>query len=236
MAQTTERVMTTDKTLKRRVRARMTETGERYAAAHSQVVRKRDRVSAAAERLAAPDDRPSDAAIEAATGQGWEAWFGELDAWGGREHTHPATAAHLTGERGVPGWWAQSITVYYQRSRGLRLKHQQAHGFTVSASKTIASPIRTAFEAFTDDARRGAWLSDGTATLRTSRPDHAVAWTARFDWDGGPSRLLVTFEDKGPSKVTVTVSHERIPDADEAESAKSAWRRRLVALKAYLEG
>lgn len=227
--------MTTDKTLKRRVRARMAQTGERYAAARDQVVRKRDRVSAASQRLAVPDGRPSDEAIESATGKGWEAWFAELDAWGARERTHTATAAHLTGARGVPGWWAQSITVYYQRSRGLRLKHQQTHGFTVSVSRTISAPVRTVFEAFTDDARRATWLTDGTATLRSSRPDHAVAWTARLDWEGGPSRLLVTFEDKGPTKTTVTVSHERLPDPDDAETAKAAWRERLSALKASLE-
>ena len=41
--------------------------------------------------------------------------------------------------------------------------------------------------------------------------------------------------DKGPAKTTVTVSHERLPDPDEAEAAKVAWRQRLGSLKAYLE-
>ena len=227
--------MTTDKTLKRRVRERMTATGERYAAARSQVVRKRDRITAATQRLSTVDERPSEETLVAATGQGWDAWFTVLDGWGGTERTHTATATHLREDLGVPGWWAQSITVSYQRARGLRLKHQQADGFTVSASRTVAVPIATVFEAFTDARRRRAWLSDGTATLRTSRRDHPVAWTARLDWEGGPSRLLVTFEDKGPAKTTVTVSHERLQDPDAAEAAKLAWRQRLGGLKAYLE-
>ena len=227
--------MTTDKTLKRRVRERMTETGERYAAARSQVVRKRDRIAAASQRLSTQDDRPSDEALASATGKGWDAWFGTLDEWGAIGRTHTATAAHLRDDLGVPGWWAQSITVSYQRARGLRLKHQQADGFTVSASRTVAVPIASAFEAFTDARRQRAWLTDGRARLRTSRRDHPVAWTARLDWDDGRSRLLVTFEDKGPDKTTVTVSHERLPDPDEAEAAKLAWRRRLSALKSFLE-
>jgi uncharacterized protein YndB with AHSA1/START domain len=213
----------------------MAQTGERYAAARSQVVRKRDRITAATERLSTDDDRPADEALVAATGKAWDDWFAILDAWGGRDHTHTQTATHLRDDLGVPGWWAQSITVSYQRTRGLRLKHQQADGFTVSVSRTVAVPIPSAFEAFTEARRRTVWLTDGTARLRTSRSDHPATWTARFDWEGGPSRLLVTFQDKGRTKTTVTVTHERLPDADAAESAKPAWRARLGALKAYLE-
>jgi uncharacterized protein YndB with AHSA1/START domain len=227
--------MTTDKTLKRRVRERMAETGERYAAARSQVIRKRDRITAATERLSADEDRPSDEAVVAATGKAWDAWFASLDAWGAGTRTHTQTATHLREDLGVPGWWAQSITVSYQRARGLRLKHQHADGFTVSASRTVGVPIADAFDAFTQPRRRDLWLTDGTARLRTSRLDHPVAWTARFDWGDGPSRLLVTFEDKGPAKTTLTVTHERLADPDEAEEAKLAWRQRLGSLKAYLE-
>ncbi len=227
--------MTTDKTLKRRVRERMAQTGERYAAARSQVVRKRDRIGAATQRLSTDEDRPSDEALVAATGKAWDDWFATLDGWGATARTHTQTATHLREDLDVPGWWAQSITVSYQRARGLGLKHQQADGFTVSVSRTVGVPIAEAFEAFTDARRRKAWLTDGTARLRTSRRDHPVAWTARLDWEAGPSRLLVTFEDKGPAKTTVTVSHERLPDPDEAEAAKLAWRERLGTLKAYLE-
>jgi hypothetical protein len=31
------------------------------------------------------------------------------------------------------------------------------------------------------------------------------------------------------------VSHERLPDADAAESAKIAWKERLAALKSVME-
>jgi hypothetical protein len=227
--------MTTDKTLKRRVRGRMAETGERYAAARSQVIRKRDRITAATERLAMDEARPSDEAVLAATGTSWDAWFTSLDTWGATGRTHTQTATHLREDLGVDGWWAQSITVSYQRARGMRLKHQQADGFTVSASRTIAVPMADAFEAFTDARRRKAWLTDGAARLRTSRRDHPVTWTARLDWEAGPSRLLVSFQHKGPAKTTVTVSHERLADPDAAEAAKLAWRQRLGAFKAHLE-
>ncbi|HLU33566.1 MAG TPA: hypothetical protein VKZ74_06050 [Natronosporangium sp.] len=222
--------MTSEKSFKRRVRERMTKTGESYAAARTQVVRKRDRVRAAQSRLVVPDERPSDERVEAATGRRWDAWFAILDRWGGRGRTHKQTAAFLMGEHAVPGWWAQTITVWYQRDRGLRLKHQQADGFSVYASKTIAAPVTAVFEAFVHPRRREQWLGDADLSLRTSQPDR----TARFDWGDGSTRVNVFFEAKGEAKTTVSVAHERLPDADEAETAKAAWRSRLADLKSFL--
>jgi hypothetical protein len=131
----------------------------------------------------------------------------------------------------VPGWWAQSITVWYERARGMRLKHQQADGFTIYASRTIAVPIDVLFDAFVNPRSRRKLLTDGTMTLRTSQPGH----TARFDWGDGSTRVTVSFDRKGPSKSAVAVAHERLPDADEAETTKLSWRERLADLKSFLE-
>ena len=87
------------------------------------------------------------------------------------------------------------------------------------------------FEAFVDDVRRKEWLTDGSMSLRTAQAGR----TARFDWEDGSTRVNVGFTEKGPSKSSVAVAHERLPDADEAETAKARWRARLVDLKAFLE-
>ncbi|HLT12204.1 MAG TPA: hypothetical protein VK028_15605 [Micromonosporaceae bacterium] len=47
--------------------------------------------------------------------------------------------------------------------------------------------------------------------------------------------MNVSFEARGPKKTTVAVAHERLPDPDEAEAAKVAWRERLAGLKSFLE-
>jgi hypothetical protein len=244
---TKERVMTREKSFKRRVRARMSKTGERYAAARGQVADKREQARAARSRLAATDDRPSDDRpsddrpsddrpsddkVKAATGRAWEAWFSTLDRWGARNRKHAETVTFLVDRHGVPGWWAQSITVWYQRARGMRLKHQQADGFTVSASKTIAVPVDSLFDAFVNPRSRRKWLTDGTMSLRTSQPGR----TARFDWEEGSTRVNVSFVDKGSAKATVAVAHERLPDPGEAEAAKASWRQRLADLESFLEG
>jgi hypothetical protein len=223
--------VTKERTFKRRVRERMAKTGESYASARSQAVHKRDRVEAARTRLADTADRPTDEKVEEATGRRWEAWFSLLDRWGARGRKHGETVAFLMEERDVPSWWAQSVTVWYERARGLRLKHQQADGFTIYASRTVAVPLAVLFDAFVNARTRRRWLTDGTMSLRTSQPGR----TARFDWGDGATRVSVTFEEKGAAKATVAVAHERLQDPDEAETAKAAWRARLVGLKSFLE-
>ena len=223
--------MTEDKSFKRRVRERMSKTGESYATARSHVAEKRDRNRAARSRLAAPDDRVSDAAIQKSTGKTWDEWFPILDAWGARAKTHTEIARYVSSEHGVPGWWSQSVTVAYEQARGMRLKYERPDGFSVTASKTVAVPVEVLFDAFVDDVRRKEWLNDGAMSLRTAQPGR----TARFDWEDGSTRVNVGFTEKGPTKSTVAVAHERLPDADEAETAKAGWRARLIALKAFLE-
>jgi len=113
----------------------------------------------------------------------------------------------------------------------MRLKYERPDGFSVTASKTIAVPVDVLFDAFVDDVRRKEWLTDGSMSLRTAQPGR----TARFDWEDGSTRVNVGFTDKDPTKSSVAVAHERLPDADEAEIAKVAWRARLIDLKAWLE-
>ena len=223
--------MTTQKLFKRRVRERMSKTGESYAAARLHVAPARDRVETIRKGLASARELASDEKLTEATGYDWDAWLSVLDRWGARDRKHREIAEYLIAEHAVPSWWVQAITTGYERARGLRLKHQQPNGFTVYASKTVGVPIEALFEAFVADDRRREWLADGSMSLRTSQPDKV----ARFDWGDGPTRILITFEEKGPSKATAYVSHERLPDAGAAEAAKAAWKQRLAALKSTLE-
>jgi len=223
--------MPTQKLFKRRVRERMTKTGESYTAAREHVAPARDRLETDRSRLASAKELASDEKLTQATGRDWEAWLSILDRWGAGERKHRDIADHLIGEHSVPGWWAQAITTGYERARGKRAKHQQPDGFTVYASKTVGVPLGDLFAAFTDDATRERWLADGSMSLRTAQPGKV----ARFDWDGGPTRILVTFEAKGAARSTAYVAHEKLPDTPAADAAKAAWKRRVAALKSFLE-
>jgi Domain of unknown function (DUF4287) len=215
--------MTTQQSFKRRIRARMDKTGESYTAARAQLL---------------PDPEPeyeprmSDEKVQAATGRVWRDWFERLDEWGAIEREHKDIATWLNAEHGVAGWWAQTVTVEYERARGLRPFRGDRDGtHNVSASKTVDVPAERLFEAWSDPELRARWLGDHELHERTSTPPK----TARYDWMDGSTRVIVGFEAIAESKSRVAVSHERLPDEDEAARLKALWRERLAALKAQLE-
>ena len=220
--------MTTQKTFKHRVRARMAKTGESYTAARRMLIAAGDRP--AAEQPFEP--WIAEAKMVEATGRGWQQWFALMDDWGATSRSHTEMARWLVEEHGVPGWWAQSVTVGYERARGLRQPGQRADGgWTVNATKTVAVPVRQLFGAFEDEAVRDRWLPGAELRRRTATAPR----NARYDWEDGTTRLVVGFEDLGPGKSRVALQHEKLPDAETSEEMKAWWRDRLGALKSVLE-
>jgi uncharacterized protein YndB with AHSA1/START domain len=221
--------MTRQKTFKRRVRERMTKTGESYTAARRMLIAKGDRPDTTIPQFEPP---VAEERVAAATGRGWQAWFEALDRWGAASRSHTEIARWLREEQRVDGWYSQSIAVGYERARGLRAPGERPDGFAVGASKTIAVPVERLFEAFTDDAVRERWLPGAKLRVRTATAPR----TARYDWEDGSTRVIVGFDDLGEAKSRVALSHERLPDADSADEMKAWWRERLTALKSQLEG
>ena len=155
-----------------------------------------------------------------------------LDEWGAVDQPHREIAGWLRDEHAVPGWDAQSITVSYERARGLRAVGEHADGFAITASKTVAVPVERLFDAFLDPSLRERWLPEGKLRERTAtRPK-----SARFDWDDDETRVIVGFEAKGDAKSVVDLEHARLPNAAEAEQMKAFWRERVATLKEVLEG
>ena len=222
--------MPSQKTFKRRVRARAEKTGESYTTARAHLIRRAD--AGAALPAGDPTELPtSDDAVLRGTGHAWAHWFGVLDAWGAKERRHPEIARWLREEHAVDGWWAQSITVGYERARGMRGKHEIGSGFAVSVSRTVSVPVDLLRAAVADAAPRRRWLPD--VALRR-RPTRAVT-SARFDWPEPPSIVVAHFAARGDAKSTLTVAHERLPDEAAADRFKAYWRERLSALKELLE-
>ena len=166
-----------------------------------------------------------------ATGKNWDEWLELLDQAGAIKRTHTEIARWLTEEQGVPGWWAQSITVGYERARGLREPGQRTDGWTVTASKTVDVPIEKLFEAFEKESVRQQWLPEVELHLRTA----TAPVSARYDWGDGTTRLIVGFEAINPIKSRVALEHEKLPDGEVAERMKVWWRERVQALKELLE-
>jgi hypothetical protein len=222
--------MTRQRSFKRLVRARMEKTGESYTAARAAL-------------LSPPPDEPkpagrrvlatSDENIRARTGRGWEEWFDLLDDSGAAERTHRDIARWVAEQQGLTplSWNVQAVVGSYERARGGRAVGQHADGFRANVSKTVAVSVERLYDAFLDGSVRDRWLPDGKLQERTaSRPK-----SARFDWADGPSRVHVTFMDKGPDKSTAAISHERLANAAERERMKAYWRERTAALQQEVE-
>lgn len=218
--------MTRQRSFKRIVRARMAKTGESYTAARSTIL-----AAAGADEAEETVMPQSDSTLRERTGEGWEHWLAVLDDWGASGRDHTEIARHLREDLEVDGWWAQTITVGYERARGMRAVGENAHGFTANASRTINVPVETLFDAFMDESMREQWLGDAELDVRTATRPKGV----RFNWGGGPTRVIVGFEVKDEAKSVVALSHERLRDSTEAERMKGMWRSALTALKTHLE-
>ncbi|WP_430501573.1 hypothetical protein ACQRWP_08405 [Micromonospora trifolii] len=236
--------MTTQRSFKARVRARMEKTGESYTTARRHLIKTVEPTTASiaasppapteptATAAAAQTERIADDLISARTGRGWAEWFALLDAASATEWTHTRIARHLATEHEVPGWWAQTITVGYEQARGLRAPGQRrGGGFEASASRTVAVPALRLFEAFADETARARWLPDVEVRVRTATAPRSF----RADWAGGPTRIVVGIDAVGESKARVNVLHEKLTAAEQAAELKVYWRDRLAALKALLE-
>ena len=232
--------MTVQKSFKQRVRARMTKTGERYAAARRNLLAPAPAESPAetpaaeAVPAAAPVDLGmSSEALARRTGKGWDEWLALLDAWGAASRKHPEIASYLRDDLGVDGWWAQGITVGYERARGMRAFGQLVDGFSATASKTVGVPVERLHEAFVNPEVRRRWLPDAELAISSATPK---AVHAAWPHEGAPNaRVDAGLTAKGPSKSSVAVQVRRLPDAEASERAKAYWRERLAALAALLE-
>ena len=219
--------MTESKHLKRRVRERMAKTGERYAAARAQVIARREPEPEPVEpaATAAPEagPGPSGEAVLAATGRELRDWFALLDEHAATGWGHTRIARWLREEQGVDGWWAQSVTVSYERARGLREVHETARGFEAVASRTFALGAAELFGALHER------LTAEAVGLRTATPPRS----ARYDLPEG--RMHMTVDAKGEGKATVTLIHHKLDDGDAVARHKARWRAWLSEAKAELE-
>jgi hypothetical protein len=212
--------MTVQKSFKRLVRTRMEKTGESYTAARASLLAAVEQPAVEPPALATSDEE-----IRRRTGRGWEEWFDLLDEWGAPDRRHREKARWLAEQQGADplAWNVQAVVSSYERARGLREVGEKDDGtFSISATRTVAVPVERLYDAFPADG-----LRERTATRPRS---------ARFDWGDNGSRLAVAFTAKGDTKSAVSVQHERLGSAAEAERMKAHWRERLTALKEELEG
>jgi hypothetical protein len=225
--------MPTNKDFKRLVRGRMQKTGESYTTARAHLLKQKP----AAPVAPAPVDYArlagkSDATLKAKTGCTWERWVKALDH--ARAHTwpHRDIAEYVHKKYKLPGWWAQTVTVGYERIKGLRAIGQRRDGsFEATKSKTFAVPLARLYRAFDDARTRARWLPGVDLTVRTATREKSM----RITWPDRTS-VEVGFTRRGAVKSQVQLQHGKLPDPAAAMRVKQYWAERLGALEGVLAG
>ena len=212
--------MPKQKDLKRLVRERMRRTGESYTTARSQVVRTQEDRRNLAELAGM-----SDAAVKKKTGRDWRGWVAVLDRAGATSKPHKEIARLLREQHDVADWWAQTVTVGYERIRGLRDKGQRrGGGYDVNKSKTFPVAIGALYGAF-GARKRSAWIGELRVEVRSARRHESM----RLSCEDG-TRVDAYFWAKGAQKSQVQLQHRELPDKKTAERVRAEWTERLQDL------
>lgn len=264
--------MTRARSLKQTIRARAAKTGERYTAARRHVLaqlaanppepNRRASQLFPAEAIAAPAQLEGPRASAAPptkggvtdekarekTGHGLDHWFALLDRFGGIDKGHSALARHLHDDHGVPGWYAQGITVGYERARGARALNQRMSGdYEVSVTKMVNGDTEAVVRAFTASRQRAKWLSAAdpglSAALTTAlKAKSSKGFIVRDDGMGryrykwGTTTVQFYLIPKGEGRTSVVVTHLKLADAEAVEKSRVAWRAALASLAGVLGG
>ena len=250
--------MTRARALKHLIRARAVKTGERYTTARRHVLKSLQDartvpgppVPMSSPRLASRPAAPasskgglSDAKSREKTGHGLDHWFDVLDRFGGVEKGHTAAARHLCDVQGVGGWYAQGITVAYERARGVRAINQRRDGeYEVSVSKVLPAEMGQVIKAFAQTRRR-QWSGDvdhGLLTALSAALDSPSSKgfvtkangqaRLRYPWDR--TIVEVYLLPKANGKSSIVVVSKKLGSQTILDVRRRQWRAALGALAA----
>ena len=171
-----------------------------------------------------PPKSISEAKVKEATGRGWMGWFVILNLMDAVSKPHKAVAKELKEKYGAPSWWAQMITVEYERARGGRKKNERAGGtYAVNVTKVMPVSLSKLFAAAT--SKRKDWFPPG-AFEETSKTKDKY-W--RGKWKSG-RKLEFGFYAKGDGKAQIALEIGKLPSPVEVEQERAAWKKAMEKL------
>lgn len=203
----------------------MATTGERYSEARRILIEKSESTDSGRTWIAPPE--MSDEAIRSGTGRGWNEWCDLIDAFPGIGDGHTTIADHVRDDLGVDAWWAQAVTVGYERITGLRLPHQMADGtFAANKSRTLTIDAHELRRLLLDDGDRAHLFPDVLTELKSKPTAKALRMAI------GPGVAILSIADLGGGRTKVAVQHRQLPTFDAVEEWKFYWAAWFDAIEA----
>ena len=183
-------------------------------------------------RIWAAEPVQTDDAIRERTGHAWEDWVDLIDAGPGRQAGHTAIAAWVHAEHDLSGWWAQGVTVGYERIAGLRLPGQMPDGsFSVSRSRVLDLPAPLLRAALLEGDSRADLFAGLDTELRSKPASKSLRLNVRRA--GHPLGSLLFSADPVPDgRLRLTVTHDKLPSFDDGELWQQYWADWLAAVAA----
>lgn len=192
-------------------------------------------------------------AVERATGRDQEAWNRHIAGLDVAESGHQRIVSYLYENEQLSYWWAQEITVAYEKSIGRRVTGQTQDGrFQLGVTRTIPVSSRRLWSLLTSSAfvarllrdkegsEEGSWTDaqdERLASLDLDREDAISAHTTTFAsgshvrmrwtdpaWDDH-SILQIRVTERSPDRSSVTFHQERLPSLASRDRLKERWRR-----------
>ncbi|MEP7167259.1 MAG: hypothetical protein ABI758_04740 [Candidatus Woesebacteria bacterium] len=170
-----------------------------------------------------------DDAVIKATGKNWKEWFSILDTKKASQHPH-IEIAKLIQEKYLKkkervnvvtngGWWAQMITVEYERARGIRKINEQADGFMVAVTKTVPGTV---------ESLQKKWekilVSDVVVSKKLVRiPSKTKRAQLRYSADVG--RVIVSFDKRANGKAWIAIESTKLPRKSLVEPTREFWKK-----------
>lgn len=168
--------------------------------------------------------RVSDEAVKKATGKTWGQWFSILHKAGAKKMSHTEMAHLLSTKHIKNGWWAQMVTVEYERAFKKRAVNQYSEGYIVAVHKTVNMPLVKLQRAWQRILKSPSVQKRQLIDLKSKTKRTMIRYKADV---GG---VVVSFDERAGGKSRIMVESIRLPTKKSVESSRAFWKNALAKL------
>lgn len=193
----------------------------------------------------------SNEAVLKATKKTWDEWGKLLDESGGKKLNHRELVQIVTDTGLVSPWWAQMVTVGYEKSRGLRVLGQTADaGYQIGVQKTINLPADILWKEMLLGSLLPIWLNDSSnfkpevgykfiagsisGEVRTLDERKKIRMRYQDAKNQKPTTLQLYFMPSGQDKTSLRFHQEKLASQKERQRMKEYWQEVCAKIEATL--
>jgi uncharacterized protein YdhG (YjbR/CyaY superfamily) len=168
--------------------------------------------------------------VKKSTGKDWGEWFAVLKAEEAEKLLHSEIAELLTSTHSVPGWWAQTITVEFERLIGRRKVGQTGDGtFQTTTTKTMTGDLDQVFTLWLNQVLKTDHFNNQEfkEEPKISKSEKWRYW--RVILKNG-LKITASVGYKAADKSILSLTTEKLPDQNSIKEWKDYWTNYLKQL------